>query len=368
MVFIGKEKWILERIFSKVKLRIPSLNLSQCPFVRGSMGKIQKIGDEYYVEFHARGLLYQQKAGRDLKKAEELLRQIEGKIAKGELQTIVREIDIEIFFVEFLKFAQTQHHPHTVRRLNSTIDHFSQFLKQDRTDVKKISQVTPRVIEDYKTSGISSNPKKLNLTLLLLREILEYGIKTGHINDNPTLHIRLAEIPPGRSLEIAPQALTRILENASEFYRSIFSFLRQTGLRLHELEYLTWQEVDFNRSVIFVKYREIPLNATALMVLKGAFRNVIDHKARVFCDEDGQTPQAFEIAVRFEKAARKAGLSRSPKVNQLRHSFACELLRMRISFLMIGKLLGVHDIAKLMFYATAIPVSREDIVKDVYGA
>ena len=30
------------------------------------MGDIRKINDEYYLEFHARGLLYQQKAGKDI--------------------------------------------------------------------------------------------------------------------------------------------------------------------------------------------------------------------------------------------------------------------------------------------------------------
>jgi hypothetical protein len=52
------------------------------------------------------------------------------------------------------------------------------------------------VIESYKTSLTrSTNPKIVNLTILLLREVLEYGIRIGFINDNPSLHISLLKLP-----------------------------------------------------------------------------------------------------------------------------------------------------------------------------
>jgi site-specific recombinase XerD len=337
------------------------------------MGNIHKIGDEYYVEFMARGLKYQQKAGKDLKKAEELLHQIEEKIAKGELQTIVREIALDVFFAEFIKYAQSQYHTHTVRRLSLAIAHFEKFVKSKVPEVRKLSQVTPRVMEDYKTAHIQQrsagglNPKIVNLTLLLLREILEYGIKTGYINDNPTLHIKLLDVPP-RSLIIAEDALLKILENSKEPHRSIFIFLRHTGLRLSELENFNWQQVDFNRNVIFIKYREIPLSASALAVLKTAFNNVIDYKAPVFIDSEGRAPQAAEIEIRFNKAVAKSGLLSAVTAAYLRHTFACELLRTKLSFLAIGKILGIHDAAKLMIYASCIPTSREDIFTGIYGA
>jgi integrase len=232
-----------------------------------------------------------------------------------------------------------------------------------------VSQVTPRVIENYKTFGQERdplNPKILNLTLLLLREILEYGIKTGYINDNPTLHIRLLDMP-GNFSKISGDHLSKIVEQAPEVYRPVFLFLRHTGLRPYELEGLTWQQVDFNRNVVFTKSREVPLNAAALAILKTAFHNVIDHKAPVFRDPDGGVLTAEEIAVRFHKASVKAGLP-PLSVTALRHSFACELLNMRLSFLTVGKILGIHDVAKLMVYSSCIPTSREDIHAGLYGA
>ncbi len=308
------------------------------------MGKVHKINDEYYIEFYARGLLYQQKAGNDLGKAEELLRQTEEKIARGELQTVTRDIDLDVFFVEYLKYAPSQFHPHTVRRLKSTIDHFQKFLTSHCSDVKKLSQVTPRVIEDYKTflSENLSNQKRINLTLLLLREILEHGIKTGQINDNPTLHVRLLDIKPGLKV-LSQEQLEALLQKTAEPYRLALLFMRHTGLRPTEVMDLTWQQVDFNRNAMFIRSREVPLTSTARTILKDLFERVIDHKARIFLNSEGL-------------------LQHVDSLNVFRHAFACDLLHKRVSFLLIGKILGVHDISKLMIYASCVPTQRKDML------
>ena len=46
--------------------------------------------------------------------------------------------------------------------------------------------------------------KIVNLSILLVRDILEFGIKLGFLNDNPSLHVRL--LPWPRTLERKPTA------------------------------------------------------------------------------------------------------------------------------------------------------------------
>ena len=167
------------------------------------MGQIRKVGEVYYIEFYARGLLYSQVAGPDPVAAQNLLEATEAKIAGGEALTVVREIDLVVFWLEFLKEIQNQYTSRTVQRFASTIAHFDAFLKVHCPQVTKLSQVTPSVIEAYKVELIKQhktkrrkfNPKIVNLTILLLRETMEYGIKIGFSNDNSTLHIRLLPIP-----------------------------------------------------------------------------------------------------------------------------------------------------------------------------
>ena len=170
-------------------LVFPGYNLS-------NMGTVRKVGDTYYIEFFARGLLYSQIAGPDLKAAQELLEKTEATIGAGEALTVVREIDLEAFFTQFLAYASQEFNARSAARFKNAIEHFSRFLKDQYPQAKQLSKVTPRVVEDYKASLDSKNPVLTNFTLLLLREILDHGIKLGFINDNPTLHVRLLPLPP----------------------------------------------------------------------------------------------------------------------------------------------------------------------------
>src|SRR5271167_4999152 len=105
------------------------------------MGQIRKINDVYYIEFHARGLLYSQVAGTRLEEAQKLLLQVEEKIAGGEALTIARHIDLPDFYERFLSEAKTQHSPPSVGRFGSTIKHFSGFLGADFPQVRQLAQL-----------------------------------------------------------------------------------------------------------------------------------------------------------------------------------------------------------------------------------
>ena len=123
------------------------------------MGNIRKIGEEYYIEFHARGLLYQQKIGKDAVAAERVLKEVEEKIAKGELMTIVREIHLESFFSDYCAQIKGLCSPSTFRRLESTVHHFQGFLKTHRPEISNLSQVTPAIVEQYRSSLLKNLSK-----------------------------------------------------------------------------------------------------------------------------------------------------------------------------------------------------------------
>lgn len=170
------------------------------------MGQVKKIGDVYYIEFYARGLLYSQLGGADLKSAEALLASVEAKIASGEVLTIVRDMNLSTFMEQYLQHVQTIYSAVSLKRFEQTTDHFLRYLKSDYPQIITLSQITPSIIESYKVYviqaiGSKGNSQWLNLTLLLLREVLEYGITIGLIHDNPTLHVRLVK---GRVKALAP--------------------------------------------------------------------------------------------------------------------------------------------------------------------
>ncbi len=179
------------------------------------MGQIRKVGDVYYIEFYARGLMYTQAAGSKEEDARALLNQVEAKITQGESLTIVREIHLEVFFEKFQVYAQDRFSSKSMDRFIATWMHWRGFLKKTYPQIQQLSCITPAIIESYKTALTkTSKPKIVNLTILLLREILEYGIRIGFINDNPSLHISLLKLPltiikTGQRSQVAKDLLLR---------------------------------------------------------------------------------------------------------------------------------------------------------------
>ena len=163
---------------------------------QGILGQIRKINDVYYIEFYARGLLYSQVAGDNLEEAQKLLEKVEEKIAGGEALTIARHIDLPDFFERFIVEAGLQYSPRSVQRFAVTIKHFSGFISEEFPQVCQLAQLTPAILEVYKANLVKTQKVKLvNLTILLIRDILEFGIKLGFLNDNPSLHLRLLPWP-----------------------------------------------------------------------------------------------------------------------------------------------------------------------------
>lgn len=284
------------------------------------MGTVHKIGNEYYIEFDARGLKYQQKAGPDEKAAWKLLAEIEGKIKEGEMGIIVRDADVDIFLADFLKFIKPQCSAKTYGRFERAIAHLTAFLNT-RPGIKKLSQLTPKVIEDYKRSlppGKSVNPRKINLTLLLLREIFEYAIKLGYLNDNPTLHIKFFDSPP-RKLTLAKPPKT-VFEQ----------FLLESGARLSEALNVRWSDVDLTAGTLSLPSRAIPLNGNLLAAFKE--RGQKPHKPgdRVFADFKSEDFPA-ETAV-------------------FRNSFARQLINNGVGLVKLAYYLGLDDAGKGMYY------------------
>lgn len=209
------------------------------------MGQIRKINDVYYIEFYARGLLYSQIAGQNIDEARKLLQEVEAKIAGGEALTVARLIELPDFFERFISEVSVKYGPSSVKRFQETIKHFSEFLKLDHPQVHQLAQITPAIMESYKAHlAKNQKPKIVNFTILLIRDILEFGITLGFLNDNPSLHVRLLPWP-----KTPERKLTDRYDQARE--------LLYKGVSLSKLSLLL-KLTDISRTIYFVHL--IPLS------------------------------------------------------------------------------------------------------------
>lgn len=305
------------------------------------MGTIRKIGDSYYIEFYARGLLYQQKAGPDKENAEKLLKDIEGKIQNGEMGIIVREVDIDVFFQTFCDQKKASCTPRTFARYKALIEHFESFCAAELAPQAKLSQVTPRVIENYRSFlNIKIKPGLVNFSLLLLKDILDFAIKLGYLNDNPTLHIQWVDAPQmGNPRVLTNNEIDVIKAAVSGENKDAFTVLLKTGLRPEELKRLKWTGVDFGRNCLTIEApnaRVIPMDGEVIGILKSRMKTKGKHVW------DG---------LNLSDAARLIHFDEQRLAHILRNNFAKDVMEKGVTLIGLAKLLGLNDIARVMWYA-----------------
>ncbi len=317
------------------------------------MGDIRKINDEYYIEFHARGLLYQQKAGKDITRARQLLAEIESKIQQGELGMIVRDVDVDIFFQTFLESARQEYSKRSFRRFDALVKHFHGFLRTEFAKVVKLSGVTPAVIDSYqaflfKPAPSSAKPKLINFTLLLLRVVLDHGLKLGYINDNPTLHVRFCGAIPRRGpVTLTDHDLETILENCSAQNKDLFLFLAGTGVRVAEALALRWQNVDFQKRSLKIAQREVPMDLDVSALLERKVAGAAPgQNGFVFVG----SPRTSELEEDLARSVKRSKLTGNIHLGTFRHSFARRLLEGGVAPVRVCRLMGFEDIARIMYY------------------
>jgi len=320
------------------------------------MGTIQKIGEDYFIEFYARGLKYQQKAGPDRKAAQKALEEIEAKIARGEAAIIVRDVDIDIFLKDFLYYSQTQHTPKTVRRFQSLKKCFLSFFEKQMPTVVKLSQVTPVVVEQYKNS--LRQPKVINLTIILLREVFAYAIKLGYLNDDPSLHIRFVNPVKAKKISVVTEEEKVILmKYASPGLAMIIEVILGTGMSVEELTDLTWADIDWPNQVIRVPSRQgcdTPMVSKVIEIFKGR-KGGRQRSGYIFIDKEGRKLNVMLLKKELRKIVRQSDLKKEITFDTFCHTFAQGLIRKNISWGRLYRILGCDDIAQILVYTVFAP-------------
>ncbi len=162
------------------------------------MAEVRKIGEEYFVEYYAQGLLFRKIGGKTLEEAQQVLKKIEDSLPDQHHWYKTREDPFNDVFTNFLKLVESEYSPITYARFDAVTQDFKRFLSLNFPQYKLISHITPIVISRYVSYlsaelNLKNDRKKsryINFSLLLLSEIFSQAINWGAVNDNPVLHIK----------------------------------------------------------------------------------------------------------------------------------------------------------------------------------
>lgn len=146
-------------------------------------------------------------------------------------------------------------------------------------------------------------------------------------------------------------------------HRLVLMLLYYSGMRLHELISLHWEDFDFERGTIHLKTTKG--SKDRVLFLHEKLGDLIDSLSmagtgQVFQSNRGKRYNQRSIQMIVRQAAHKAGIQKRVTPHTLRHSFATHLLEAGADIRSIQTLLGHKNLQTTQIYTH---IANKDITK-----
>jgi len=213
---------------------------------------IYKKGTHWYVDYYLRGKRKRKKVGPSKKLAEQVLMDIQVKIAKGEFLGIQNEKKILFseFAKEYLIYSKANKSPSTRRR-----DQVSLVRLLAEFGEHYLSEITSPKVEKYKVMRLEKvQPATVNREIACLRHMFNKAIEWGYTKQSPVKGVTLLKEPPGRLRYLEPKEADALVKACTDHLRPIVITALNTGMRKGEILRLKWTNMDLqNRKIIITQ-------------------------------------------------------------------------------------------------------------------
>jgi len=331
--------------------------------------RIGKSGKEiWYIDYSYQGRRRRQKVGPSKQLAKLALSDVEVKIARGEWNLGKNEISLEKFLKEFDIFSRVNHSPASYIRYKNIVVNFEQFLKV-RGESPSLSNLNPKLFEEFKVwrrttplnKGIIAKSNTVNMELKTIRTMMNYAIKWGYLKDNPTSGVNKLKVNDAKMPRFLSKVEVKLfLENCGDELYPVFFLLLNTGMRLGEVKFLNWKDVDIEQKIIRVQAKEFwrPKTGERAIPMSDAVCNLFINLREKNTDDSefvfpgkGNGPLSVKLRERLKTITRRCGFPDVTKVHTLRHTFASHMVMQGVDLPTLQKLLGHSDVQTTMIYS-----------------
>lgn len=228
-----------------------------------------------------------------------------------------------------------------------------------------------------------------------LRTFFRWCTSEGKIKSNPLSSVEAPSKPHKLPKAVTEDELQRICDTIHADYQMkrqascvgegemlwripLFRFAFYTGMRGSELARLRWNDVDFQKRLIYIKKQKnkkeqtIPLNNKAAQILKEVdqMEDATGYvfKSPRFKQSDRSTRTFVERASRaFREARKAAGIKRPVCFHSLRHGFCTKLAEAGKPLYVIMEAARHADISTSMIYVHMANEHLKAELDDVFG-
>lgn len=269
-------------------------------------------------------------------------------------------MDWSTFRAEYLAYSKAAKNENTHYRDRCAIESLEEILA-----LKTVEDITARRLEFWRNSREGKGPALLNRDLSAIKAMLHKAKCWGYIKDEFWKEVRPLKQSRGRLVYFTVDDFNRILRECrcrfpkkvrghDKPYRwdTVAMLAARAGLRRSEIHYLSWNDIDFERSMIAIvpkdgwnpkdfEPRYIPMSD-----------DLADHLRSLPKDSEwvmSPRPSLGVMTSYFRKIVARAGLKGG--IHTLRHTFASHLVQNGVAIYEVSKLLGHSDVKMTEVYA-----------------
>ena len=241
----------------------------------------------------------------------------------------------------------------------------NQFKKTKLANMQ-LDKVTAELVAQYRDArlkDVSANTVRLELAFLSV--VFEQCRKEwGMAVSNPVRQIRMPKPgkPRQRRLEAGEEAalLNACKASGAHYLHSFVLLAIETGMRFGELTSVTWPNVNYEKSTIFLpdtkngSARTVPLSPRALNAIHALPRSI---GGRLFTPKAGSIRSAFLIALGKAKAIQPDSVTflRGLRFHDLRHEAVTRLFEKGLNPIEVGMVSGHKTLSMLQRYTHLRP-------------
>ena len=275
----------------------------------------------------------------------------------------------------FMKYSETNKRSYS--RDLDFVKHFKPFLSG-----KRLSEITPSLLEEYKRQRLNKNKSKqtINHELSFLRAVINYAIRDKQATKNPVNDVRFFKIDPEAQEDrvITEDEAARFLDNCFPYFQNLVLAALLTSCRLGELLSLKWADVNFESRTLHIRFaksgkgRKIYISDKLKEVIERCKKHTdgkyvfCNHKKKTWMKIDTKERKEYaDIRSIYERAIAKAGVEPFT-FHDFRHCGASLLSReSKDNREVLKNVLGHSDMRLSNRYAHSFPLDVEYAMQEV---
>lgn len=293
---------------------------------------------------------------------------LEAELLEGRYEHCTAAPSIESVITLCLKHARTEGRAQkTLQKYEDVYRRALQLASELRR--KDILGIDLQFVDEFRHRRVETGKalKTIYNEAMIIRGLVNFAMSRGMITKDPLAGLKIKEPRPRPQPCWSPAEVEQILESCTDRQRPVLTILADTGKRIGELIWLTWDDVDFERNVLHIRpkdnwrpksgdQRAVPMTPRVFELLKKLPRN---HRWVLTAPPSTKYPQGgHQISERRQLAALKRVLRKlgiSGHLHTFRHSFISRALMAGVPEAVVRSWVGHvdRDILKLYTHIAA---------------